>query len=182
MRLEKSLIIININRCILKIIPMANPDGVILGNFRTGMAGRDLNREFINADPILYPTVNAIKNLVSDLHKKHGDNLIAFIDMHGHSVKKNVFIYGPEFSIWDPNYLKCRVIPKMMDDATSMFRYYSSIFRVSRHKKSTARGVFCDKYDLINCFTVEASNGSYYYDNITNDFKSEEWIKMVLYL
>jgi murein tripeptide amidase MpaA len=40
---------------------MVNPDGVVLGNYRTGMAGRDLNREFIEADPVLYPTVNAIK-------------------------------------------------------------------------------------------------------------------------
>ena len=40
---------------------MANPDGVILGNYRTGMAGKDLNREFINPDEILYPTVYATK-------------------------------------------------------------------------------------------------------------------------
>ena len=25
-----------------------NPDGVVLGNYRTGVAGRDLNREFKN--------------------------------------------------------------------------------------------------------------------------------------
>lgn len=43
-----------------------------------------------------------------------------------------------------------------------MFRYYSSIFRISHSKRSTARGVFCDLYDLINCFTIETSNGSYY--------------------
>lgn len=46
---------------------MANPDGVVLGNFRTGMAGRDLNREFIEADEVLYPTVRATKDLVSKL-------------------------------------------------------------------------------------------------------------------
>ena len=28
------------------IIPMMNVDGVVLGNFRTGIAGRDLNRVF----------------------------------------------------------------------------------------------------------------------------------------
>lgn len=32
--------------CIFKVIPMINPDGVILGNFRTGLAGKDLNRQF----------------------------------------------------------------------------------------------------------------------------------------
>ena len=34
-----------------KIIPMVNVDGVILGNFRTGIMGRDLNRSFYHADP-----------------------------------------------------------------------------------------------------------------------------------
>lgn len=32
------------NNIIFKIIPMINPDGVILGNYRTGFAGYDLNR------------------------------------------------------------------------------------------------------------------------------------------
>lgn len=26
--------------------------------------------------------------------------LIYFLDFHGHSMKKNVFLYGPEYDIW----------------------------------------------------------------------------------
>jgi murein tripeptide amidase MpaA len=29
---------------IFKIVPMLNPDGVALGNYRTGLSGRDFNR------------------------------------------------------------------------------------------------------------------------------------------
>lgn len=29
---------------IFKIIPMTNPDGVIIGNYRTSLSGNDLNR------------------------------------------------------------------------------------------------------------------------------------------
>ena len=31
-------------RIIFKIVPMINPDGVIVGNYRTSMSGNDLNR------------------------------------------------------------------------------------------------------------------------------------------
>lgn len=43
---------------------MLNPDGVILGNYRTGIAGKDLNREFRNPEKLFYPTVFALKELV----------------------------------------------------------------------------------------------------------------------
>lgn len=33
-------------RVIFKIVPMLNPDGVIIGNYRASMAGCDINRRF----------------------------------------------------------------------------------------------------------------------------------------
>lgn len=38
------------NKFVFKIIPMTNPDGVIIGNYRTSFAGNDLNRKFIDPD------------------------------------------------------------------------------------------------------------------------------------
>lgn len=43
-----------------------NPDGVILGNYRTGIAGKDLNRRFKLTDQMLFPTVWAMKRLVKE--------------------------------------------------------------------------------------------------------------------
>jgi len=37
------------------IIPMVNPDGVIIGNTRTSAAGKDLNRQFLIANRDIYP-------------------------------------------------------------------------------------------------------------------------------
>lgn len=34
-------------RIIFKIVPMINPDGVIVGNYRTSMSGNDLNRQYL---------------------------------------------------------------------------------------------------------------------------------------
>lgn len=46
---------------------MVNPDGVIIGNYRTCYSGCDLNRKYHNPDQRLHTTVYAIKNLVSEI-------------------------------------------------------------------------------------------------------------------
>jgi hypothetical protein len=46
---------------------MANPDGVVVGNLRTSLCGRDLNRMFKSSEEMLIPEVAAIKNLVKKL-------------------------------------------------------------------------------------------------------------------
>ena len=81
----------------------------------------------------------------------------AVIDMHGHSKKKNIFIYGPYYQIHHENYLKMRVIPKLLSDFTPMFRYFSCKFRVSQSKLKTARIVLHKEFGLMNSFTLEAS-------------------------
>jgi murein tripeptide amidase MpaA len=40
---------------IFKIVPMLNPDGVVLGNYRTGLSGKDFNREYRNPDKDIFP-------------------------------------------------------------------------------------------------------------------------------
>ena len=40
---------------------MLNPDGVVLGNYRTGISGRDFNRMFINPDKSIFPEVSAFR-------------------------------------------------------------------------------------------------------------------------
>jgi len=50
---------------------MINPDGVIVGNYRTSMSGNDLNRKYHNPDEKLHPTVCAIKRLVGSITNKN---------------------------------------------------------------------------------------------------------------
>lgn len=49
------------DKVVFKIIPMANVDGVVLGNFRTGVNGRDLNRMFNNCSN--FNETRLIKNI-----------------------------------------------------------------------------------------------------------------------
>lgn len=96
-------------RVVFKIVPMINTDGVIIGNYRTSMSGNDLNRRYVRPDFRIHPVVAGIKQLASDLvigrdsdeAKKQNEpvtaneDILCFVDMHGHSRKKNVFVYGP---------------------------------------------------------------------------------------
>lgn len=49
------------NHFVFKIVPMLNPDGVIVGNYRCSLAGVDLNRTFKHTVRDLYPTIYNIK-------------------------------------------------------------------------------------------------------------------------
>ncbi len=53
--------------CIFKIVPMLNPDGVINGSHRCGLAGVDLNRKWIRPSRKRNPTVFWTKALCSHL-------------------------------------------------------------------------------------------------------------------
>jgi len=46
---------------------MLNPDGVIVGNYRTSLAGVDLNRVYKHPERTLFPTVYHTKKLIEDL-------------------------------------------------------------------------------------------------------------------
>lgn len=88
---------------------MLNPDGVVLGNYRTCITGKDLNRCYFDPDEQLFPTIFSLKKLLRE-QKNH----FMYLDLHGHSIKKNCFNYGPEFPIYSNRYLKCRLFAKLM--------------------------------------------------------------------
>lgn len=174
-------------RLIFKVIPMVNPDGVIIGNYRSSMAGCDLNRRYDNPDFRFHPTVWAIKNLTEDLQFAKSewlngvreDNVMAFIDMHGHSRKKSVFMYGPQVPLHSDKYLKMRVIPRLLSDETDMFRFHSCRFVNEKSKAKAARIVINKECGVMNCYTLEASFHSWFdRDNVNFEFTPERYEEM----
>ena len=97
-----------------KIIPMLNPDGVILGNYRTGIQGNDLNRLYARPDKNLYPIPYSLKKIIRNIKVYKKRKVLSYFDMHGHSKKKGVFMYTPNFCLNELNYYKIRIIPKML--------------------------------------------------------------------
>ena len=51
----------------LVVVPMINPDGVIYGNFRTNLAGFDLNRQWNEPNRWLHPEIFFLSKLISSL-------------------------------------------------------------------------------------------------------------------
>ena len=139
---------------------MANPDGVILGNSRTGAAGKDLNRQFKSKNRILFPQVHLIKYLVDKIHDNH--DIEIFLDFHGHSRKKNMFLFGPNYNLTQLDYYKSRVMPKYLAQLTSVFRYYGCDYTIPSQKMSTARAVMLNELGIPYVYTVQTSVGVYY--------------------
>ena len=80
---------------------MLNPDGVVAGNYRSSFSGDDLNRKYAHPNKRLHPTISSLKKLL-----KKNSNILAYFDLHGHSTKKSVFLYGPRYPLHHRNYFK----------------------------------------------------------------------------
>jgi predicted MPP superfamily phosphohydrolase len=148
------------NSFIFKIVPMLNPDGVIVGNCRTSLSGNDLNRTYIQPSEEDHPEIVSLKKLVEKLQEK--GKVFMFFDMHGHFSKKGSFLYGPYFPIHHSMYYKSKIIPRLISERTEMFRFYSCKFRISKSKKRAARAVMSSEFQINHSYTLETSYHGYF--------------------
>ncbi|CAF0947049.1 unnamed protein product [Rotaria sordida] len=146
---------------VFKIVPMLNPDGVIVGNYRCSLTGKDMNRNFRHPRKQAFPIIYHIKELIQNLQRERRE-ILAFCDLHGHSRKSNVFAYGcdgcdgpqPDMK----NFLYARVLPFIMSKtAPDMFAFDYCKFHIHRCKESTGRVVMWKEMLIKNSFTLEAS-------------------------
>jgi murein tripeptide amidase MpaA len=77
---------------VFKCVPMLNPDGVINGNYRCSLSGCDLNRTWANPSKKRHPPIYFVKRMIDRVARS--GRLVLFCDLHGHSRKEDVFIYG----------------------------------------------------------------------------------------
>ncbi|NXY84212.1 CBPC3 carboxypeptidase, partial [Alcedo cyanopectus] len=82
------------DRFVFKVVPMLNPDGVIVGNHRCSLTGQDLNRKYTSNMKRLYPSIWYTRNMIKRVMEEHG--VFLYCDIHGHNEKQNVFLYGCE--------------------------------------------------------------------------------------
>jgi hypothetical protein len=101
-----------------------------------------------------------LKGLGNKLKEEHGERFNLFLDLHGHSAEKNIFTYGPEYDTADSNFYQIRLLPKILDLKSKMFKYYSCSFKLEDYKRYTARGFFLNNVGTL-AYTIEASYAFY---------------------
>ncbi|XP_045890064.1 cytosolic carboxypeptidase 1 isoform X2 [Micropterus dolomieu] len=153
---------------IFKIVPMLNPDGVVNGNHRCSLSGEDLNRQWQYPNAELHPTIYHTKSLLQYLAHIQRAPLV-FCDYHGHSRKKNVFMYGCSVkeTVWQSSIsatssdlqedLGYRALPKILSQIAPVFSMASCSFVVERSKESTARVVVWREIGVQRSYTMEST-------------------------
>ncbi|XP_062998243.1 cytosolic carboxypeptidase 4 [Elgaria multicarinata webbii] len=153
---------------IFKVVPMLNPDGVINGNQRCSLSGDDLNRQWLNPDPARQPTIYHTKGLLYYLSSQ-GRTPVVFCDYHGHSQRKNVFLYGCSIkeTLWQAGHtvdttvinedVGYRTLAKILDKVAPAFLLGSCSFLVEKSRDSTARVAVWREMGVLRSYTMEST-------------------------
>ncbi|OXA52511.1 Cytosolic carboxypeptidase 6 [Folsomia candida] len=146
---------------IIKIVPMINPDGSYLGNYRTSLMGYDLNRHWNQVSPWSHPTLHTIKNVLIDLDASKTIDLDMVIDLHAHASLMGCFIYG---NAYDDVYRFERHIlfPKLLAHNAEDYNPSHTMYNRDPNKAGTARRHLCEILrNTVNVYTMEVSYFGY---------------------
>ncbi|XP_061891707.1 cytosolic carboxypeptidase 2 isoform X4 [Entelurus aequoreus] len=142
---------------VFKVVPMLNPDGVVVGNYRCSLAGMDLNRNYKTVLRDSFPCVWHTRNMVEKLMNQ--TDIVLYCDFHGHNRKNNVFMYGCNNQEDASMRLHERVFPMMMSkNASNKFCFKSCKFQVQKSKEGTGR-IAMWRLGIKNSYTMEATFG-----------------------
>lgn len=146
---------------VFKVVPMLNPDGVVLGNYRCSLMGFDLNRHWQEPSPWAHPTLVACKNLLMQLDEDANVHLDFYIDIHAHSTMMNGFMYG---NIYDEEerFERQAVYPRLLCANAEDFSLSNTSFNKDAVKAGTGRRFLGSCLDpKTHCYTLEVSFFSY---------------------
>ncbi|NXC65012.1 CBPC2 carboxypeptidase, partial [Aleadryas rufinucha] len=141
---------------VFKVVPMLNPDGVVVGNSRCSLAGRDPNRAYGTALPGSFPSVWHLRAMVQRVLAER--EVVLYCDFHGHSRKNNVFMYGCDAGRDGAGTrLSQRVFPLMLSkNAPDKFSFASCKFQVQKSKEGTGR-VSMWRLGVSHSYTLEVA-------------------------
>ena len=129
-----------------------NPDGVIVGNYRTSLIGTDLNRRWKTPNKMLHPTIFYTKHMIKIFARERVIDIVC--DLHGHSRAKNVFMYGCNIK-GQPE--ATRIIPFILGKISPFFSYDYSRFKMQQSKESTLRISLFKELRVPAVYTMEST-------------------------
>ena len=149
---------------VFKIVPMMNPDGVLVGNSRTSFAGCDLNRRWGKPNEVIHPEVYSTKQMIIKLSNQR--NIAFIIDCHGHFGTFNSLFYCN----YKDNKRTCKLFPYICSKLSKIINFQQCTFAMPRYKLTTERIVLFNELaeeDNNNIVALETSffginrNGEY---------------------
>ncbi|XP_029156275.1 cytosolic carboxypeptidase 1-like isoform X2 [Nylanderia fulva] len=150
---------------VFKIIPMLNIEGVVNGCNRYGLTNEDLNRRWSNPNQLYHPVIYHTKGLMEYCARVLQRPPHVFVDYHGHSRRKNVFLFGCSRSgSWSaadrakPDQpVQYLMLPHLMQRTSPAFALPLCSFKVERNKESTARVAVWRQLGVSRSYTMESS-------------------------
>ena len=168
------------NKYIFKIIPMLNPDGVINGNYRNNLLGKDLNRMWSDPRNTISPTILFSKQLL------FCNKTLFYCDFHGHSKMPNCALYGCSPKKKKVNgkiiligkethknyhYYEEKVFMKIFEEEAKYYEINGAKYTIAKSKLKTARAVAYNEFQISFSYALETSimnvTDKYFWDNNT---------------
>ena len=151
------------DRFVFKIIPMLNIDGVIYGNYRLNILGKDMNRLWIpslasspdECDPSsLY--INQIINMIKKTINSR--EIYFYCDFHGHSGKQNFFLYGCPKEGMENFHKK---FMEIYSKKSNIFSLNDCLHKILPNKMNTCRVLLKNQFNIDLSYCLETSMYSY---------------------
>lgn len=151
-------------RFVFNIVPILNPDGVVLGHYRTDSRGVNLNRTYDHPDVNLHPSIHATVELFKSLAASK--RLVMYMDLHAHASKRGCFVFG---NAWEDReqQLESLLLAKLLSLNSQHFDLSSCDFTSrsmearsrndGQSKEGTSRVCLARQASLPHSFTLEVS-------------------------
>ena len=136
----------------------------INGSHRCSLSGVDLNRVWDRPSPILHPPIFHSKGLIQYLVDIQHIKPFVFVDLHGHSRRPNVFMFGnnPEESWRNADHSihhnnQYMVLPEYLSQIACGFSLKECRFNIAKSKESSARVTLWRQFNIERSYTMEST-------------------------
>eukprot|EP00698_Gefionella_okellyi_P002295 TRINITY_DN12107_c0_g1_i1.p1 TRINITY_DN12107_c0_g1~~TRINITY_DN12107_c0_g1_i1.p1 ORF type:complete len:435 (-),score=66.82 TRINITY_DN12107_c0_g1_i1:93-1397(-) len=123
---------------VFKIVPMLNPDGVFVGNYRCSYMGFDLNRHWQSPSMWSQPAIASTKRMLLEYATDPDTQLDFVIDIHAHTTMMNGFMYG-NVREDEEHHEREQALPRLLDTISRDFQYRNTVFNRDPVKAGSAR-------------------------------------------